>query len=104
MVIAEAWSKKSTRMNVGAFPYRVRHSVAALPKLPIGPDAALVMLMLNTSGAKTPKSCSTPLKWFINGRRPDLMAAEMSPLTEDGRSGVHVKSERLVTSKGFSNT
>lgn len=102
--IAEAWLKKSTRINVGALPYKVRHSPAASPKLPVGPDGAFVMLMLKTSGVMMPKACATSLKWFINGKRPDLTAVDISPWTADGRSGIQVKSERLVTSKGFSKT
>lgn len=104
VAIAGPWLKKSTRMYVGAFPYKVRHSAAASPKLPTGPDGAFVVVMLWTSGLVMPKACSNPLKWFINGNRPDSTAADASPRTVDGRSGTHEKSERLFTSKGFSKT
>lgn len=71
VLMADPWSKKSTRMNVGAFPYRVLHSFAASPKLPTGPDGAFVVVMFEMSGTSIPNACLVAKKWFIKGKRPD---------------------------------
>ena len=58
--------------------------------------------MFEMSGTSMPNACLVAKKWFINGRRPDWMAACVAPLMAVGRSGRQEKPERLVTSKGFS--
>lgn len=100
--MAGPWSKKSTRIKVGAFPYAVLQLLAVSPRLPIPPDGALVVVMFPTSGVSIPKASSVSRKWFMKAIRPELVAAEVSPLTAVGRSGRQLKFDKLVTSKGFS--
>jgi len=58
--------KKSTMMNVGAFPYIDVQFVAASPRLPTEPDGALVFMTCSIDGNSMPLRLSYR-KWFMRG-------------------------------------
>ena len=102
VVIAGPWSKKSTKMKLGAFPYAVLHCVAESPRLPGPPLGALVVVIFPTSGVSIPKSSVLSRKWFMSDILPDEIAVEISPFKFEGRSGRQVKFNSETFSNGFS--